>query len=267
MLMQRTLERWRNRRFQLFTKEMLRHNVAAARRHGVEPVCHPQDFIYKFVVTHPGFKEIGAAVDYYFDDGARSAQKLADLLKELQVARRPIRLLEFASGYGCVSRHLKKNGDLSIVACDIHPQAIEFLTNKLGVRAVMSAHQPEGLSLGELFDAVFALSFFSHMPRATWGQWVRALFSQVKPGGYLIFTTHGMASRQWHQNPEMPPDGFWFTPSSEQDDLDAAEYGSTIVTPEFVRQEVRAQTGEDIFEHRYAFWWEHQDLYIVKKTA
>jgi len=153
------------------------------------------------------------------------------------------------------------------VACDIHPQAIDFLTRELRARAVISAHQPEGLTLGEPFDAVFALSFFSHMPRATWGRWVRALFSHVKPGGYLLFTTHGMASRGWHDNPEIPSDGFWFKPTSEQHDLDTAEYGATIVTPEFVTREVRAQTGEDIFEHREAFWWEHQDLWIVKKTS
>jgi len=251
----------------LFTKAMLRHNRVAAKRHGVESACHPQDLIYEFVIRHPEFRSVGPAVDYYFDDGARSADKLSRLLAELPLEHRPIRLLEFASGYGCVTRHLKKQPDLAMLACDIHPQAIDFLRRQLGVRAVMSAHTPEELSLGETFDAVFALSFFSHMPRATWGRWVRALFSHVAPGGFLIFTTHGLGSRELHQNPDIPSDGFWFTAISEQADLDKAEYGSTIVTPEFVAREVRAQTGESVFDHRYAFWWGHQDLWIVRKTA
>ena len=257
----------RERRLQLFTKEMLRHNVKAAQRHGVESECHPQDFIYDFVIRHPEFRKTRKAVDYYFNDGARSAGKLANVLTELQVTSQPIRLLEFASGYGCVTRHLKKNPDLSIVACDIHQQAIDFLTTKLGVHAVMSAHAPEELSLGESFDAVFALSFFSHMPKATWGRWVRALFSHVRRGGYLMFTTHGLESRGLYHNPQMPPDGFWFHAISEQGDLDKAEYGTAIVTADFVTREVRAQTGEDIFDHRAAFWWGHQDLWIVKKPA
>ena len=266
-MLRRLLARWRNRRFRLFTKEMLRHNVEASRRHGVESVCHPRDFIYDYIITQLGFSGIGPAVDYYFDDGARSAEKLAKALAELQVASRPIRLLEFASGYGCVTRHLKKNPALSIVSCDIHPQAIDFLTRQLGVRAVLSARVPEELSLRESFDAVFALSFFSHMPKATWGRWVRVLFSHVNPGGYLMFTTHGLTSLDSHNNPQIPPDGFWFTAESEQGDLDTAEYGSTIVTPDFVKREVRAQTGEDVLEHRQGFWWEIQDLWIVKKPA
>jgi len=55
MWLERVKERWRNGRFHLFTREMLRHNVKAAHRHGVESACHPQDFVYKFIVTHPGF--------------------------------------------------------------------------------------------------------------------------------------------------------------------------------------------------------------------
>jgi hypothetical protein len=49
--------------------------------------------------------------------------------------------------------------------------------------------------------------------------------------------------------------------------LDTAEYGTTIVTPEFVRREVLRQTGENVFEFRYAEWWEHQDLWIVRKAV
>jgi SAM-dependent methyltransferase len=211
MWLRRLLASRRDRRSPLFTKEMLRQNVKAAARHGVESVCHPQDFIYNFIVTLPDFRTVGAAVDYYFDDGARSAKTLENLLAELHIEHRPIRLLEFASGYGCVTRHLKRYPAFSLVSCDIHPQAIEFLTRKLGVRAVMSAHTPEELSLGEAFDVVCALSFFSHMPRTTWGRWLRVLFSQVRPGGYLIFTTLGLASVGRFRNPEIPPDGFWFT--------------------------------------------------------
>jgi len=267
MLMRRLSAWWQDRPFRLFTREMLQQNIEAARRHGVESVCHPDDFIYEFIIRHPGFGGIRKSADYYFNDGARSADKLADLLAELHVDRRPIRLLEFASGYGCVTRHLKKNPALSLVACDIHPQAIEFLKTRLGVRAHLSAHSPEDLSLDESFDVVFALSFFSHMPRATWGRWLQVLFSHVSPGGHLIFTTHGLTSLASHHNPEIPPDGFWFVADSEQRDLDTAEYGSTIVTPEFVRREVRSRTGEDVLDHRQGFWWEIQDLWVVKKNV
>jgi hypothetical protein len=36
--------------------------------------------------------------------------------------------------------------------------------------------------------------FISHMPKTTFGRWLKQLFSLVRPGGYLIFTTHGLVS-------------------------------------------------------------------------
>ena len=254
-----------NRRTRLFTDEMLRCNSEAAQRHGVEAACHPADFIYEFVVRHPSFSSIKQAVDYYFDDGARSAAKFEAIVRGLAFPGHPLHILEFASGYGCVTRHLKRNQAWSLVACDIHSEAVEFLRNKLGVRALMSVHAPEDLSLDEKFDVIFALSFFSHMPRVTWGRWVKALFHHLKCPGYLVFTTHGLASRKAHGDPEIPIDGFWFTEMSEQHDLSRTEYGSTIVTPEFVMREVCEQTGEQVFDYKHAFWWDHQDLWVVKK--
>jgi hypothetical protein len=41
---------------------------------------------------------------------------------------------------------------------------------------------------------VFALSFFSHMPDATFAAWLERLLSAVKRGGILVFTTRGAIS-------------------------------------------------------------------------
>jgi SAM-dependent methyltransferase len=259
------MEQARRNKIRLFSQQMLNYNVAAARRHGVGAACHPRDLIYEFLVKHPSSKKrLKPAVDYYFDDGARSAEKIGNLIANLGIQRNPVRLLEFASGYGCVTRHLTKNPDLTLVACDIHDQAIDFIRDELGVRSVLSAHLPENFALGERFDVVFALSFFSHMPRTTFGRWIKALFSHLASPGYLIFTTHGLASRKSLGNPEIPADGIWFLKDSEQSDLSTAEYGSSIVTEDFVKQQVLEQTGQAIFDYKHAFWWAHQDLWIVK---
>jgi SAM-dependent methyltransferase len=267
-LLERTLERthqwWNDHKPLWITPTMRRYNVTAAQGHAVSAVCHPDDFIYRFVLGHPGFKEVKHAIDYYFDDGARSARKLGEIIASLNIDAKPVRVLEFASGYGCVTRHLKNNADLSIVASDIHRKAIRFLQDKIGVEARMSAHRPEDFAIEERFDVVFALSFFSHMPRATFGRWIKVLFSRLNNPGYMVFTTHGLESRKHHGNPVIPQDGFWFRPYSEQKDLGTSEYGSTIVTRDFVQREVREQTGQAIFRYEQAFWWEHQDLWIVK---
>ena len=261
---ERFLARQRARKALPITKEMLKYNLLAAQRHGVEPACHPRDFIYDYVIKHLSGTQ--TAVDYYFDDGARSAEKFADIVSKLAIHRQPIDVLEFASGYGCVTRHLKKNAALSLVACDIHKEATDFIQTKLGVPSRLSAHVPEEFSLEEKFDVVFALSFFSHMPKSTFGRWIKALFSQLRCPGYLIFTTHGLASLERSGNPEIPSDGIWFSEISEQGDLKITEYGTSIVTEDFVTRQVYEQTGEAIFDYQHAAWWDHQDLWIVKNT-
>ena len=39
----------------------------------------------------------------------------------------------------------------------------------------------------------------------------------------------------------------------------------TIVTREFVEHEVKRCTGRPIRLYREAFWWEHQDLYVIAR--
>ncbi len=154
----------------ILTEEMLRLNELYALQHGVEPIVHPHDFIYFFCVRHPKLP-LDYAIWYYFSTGANSAQKLDELAASLPLDHdRPIRLLEFASGYGGVSRHLKNNPRFDLVSCDIHPAAIAFLRESVGVKALQSAHTPEGFIPCEKYDVVFALSFFSHMPKRSFGR-------------------------------------------------------------------------------------------------
>ena len=246
---------------------MKRLNALAAEKQGVTPEVHPKDYIFWFVATHPEMSAENATA-YYFEDGARSAAKLGDRLISLFGDRpEPIKLLEFASGYGCVSRHLKKNPRLNLTSCDIHPEAIDFLTNTIGVDALQSAHAPEQFSTPEKYDAIFALSFFSHMPKASFGRWLKALYGALKSPGYLLFTTHGIKSLAGLQITldDVDSDGFWFQARSEQHDLDAAEYGLSLTLPNFVIPEIHRAVAAPIVDYRQAEWWHHQDLWIIKR--
>lgn len=231
----------------------------------VSPDVHPGDFIFRFLVSNRKFRDRRAAIDYYFKDGRRSAETLRDLLAVLGFENgRPGTLLEFASGYGCVSRHAAQVfPGTGWTACDIHLDAVNFIAKHLGVASRLSANVPESLALGGRFDVVFALSFFSHMPERTWGRWLKALHGLVREGGYLIFTTHGLASAKHFGDPQIPQSGIWFKPESEQKDLDVTEYGQTLVTPEFVARAAHEYLGAEIRLTRLGFWWEHQDLYVI----
>lgn len=243
------------------------HKYAAAT--GVVSAVHPQDHIFRFLVENPVFSSADKAVKYYFQDGQQSARMLSHLLfADIGLVRSPkISLLEFASGYGCVTRHLA--GALSpvnIVACDIHEAACDFIEQALGTRTILSTTQPENLAIESgSYDVVFALSFFSHMPESTWSRWLVCLFDKVKPGGYLLFTTQGLQSRKHFGNPVIPETGIWHIPSSEQQDLDADDYGNTIVTTAYVRAAVDRHLSQPVTMIKEAHWWGHQDLYVLRK--
>jgi SAM-dependent methyltransferase len=243
--------------------DTLRSAVAA--KYHVSPIVHPEDLIWQFIAGHPNCPKPADVTNYYFSDGAESARKLADAVHR-HLPRESLSLMEFASGYGMVTRHLSSVlPHAAITSCDIHPEALEFIRGQLGVSVVMSHRLPEDLHFAQPYDVVFALSFFSHLPELTFGRWLAALYRNVKPNGLLIFTTHGLVSRRDLGNPEIPASGIWFKPESEQHDIEGAEYGSSITTPEYVIRALSHCPAAQLLEHRVGYWWLHQDLYIALK--
>lgn len=242
---------------------------ASAARHSVRPEVHDEDVLMKFLLRHPGFGSQAGAVDYYFSDGANSARQLAELLRYLGGPKPPQSLLEFACGYGCLTRHLPEAlNRTELTSSDIHPEAMEFLHDVLQVKDCrLSTREPADFRCGREYSVVFALSFFSHMPERTWCHWLACLYGHLALGGFLIFTTHGEASRKHFGNPVIPPSGFWFSETSEQKDLSTADYGQTIVTLDFVRKAAAQAVGRSLHLYREAYWWRHQDLYVFQRPA
>jgi SAM-dependent methyltransferase len=235
----------------------------------VTPAVHPGDHILNFLLRHTGFASHEESIAYYFSDGRRSAEKFMDLVRRnLPPRSGKYEVLEFASGYGCVTRHLLTVENISLCSVDIHPEAIEFLRREMGAVASISSAFPEALDIPAQFDVAFALSFFSHMPITTWSRWLVRLTQAVKPGGIIVFTTHGRLTQKLLGNPkEMPEVGFWFSALSEQIDLPAEDYGLTIVSQEFVQRNIRSMSGVELLESTEGFWWEHQDVYVLRKTG
>lgn len=228
---------------------------------------HWEDFIFRFLFDNPVFPSKEAAINYYFSDGRNSAQKVKTALDRwLPQQPDPRLILEFASGYGAVTRHAKKMLAPHILhSSDIHPQANAFLTEKFGVKTVQSHVNPNDLKFADQYDMIFVLSFFSHMPRETWSAWLQKLYSGLKPGGILLFTTHGQLSIKYLPQPVVDEQGYWFTKSSEQGDLDVNSYGLTVTLKRFVDNEIAALPAVEHLLYEQGGWWNHQDLYIIRK--
>jgi SAM-dependent methyltransferase len=241
--------------------------VSAGARWNVIPDIHEEDFIFRYFYERKAYQTKDAAIHRYFELAEHSAQHLSKILSEYckYDGTQRISLLEFASGYGAVTRHLRNVLPfVDLTACEIHSEAVTFLREKLKVRAIQSHSIPEQLVLPEKYDVVFALSFFSHMPKSTFSRWLTQLISFVKPGGCIIFTTHGLESRQFFPNFQFDESGFCFQPRSEQADLDTAEYGMTCVRPDYVFSLLREEPRNRLLYFQEGLWWKHQDVYAVR---
>jgi SAM-dependent methyltransferase len=226
---------------------------------GVPEKIHPEDLL---------FWSTGADVQSYFDNGHATAHTIKGIVEQFPSLPRPFSFLDFASGYGRVSRHFRNVfPDAKVTTCDIHPAAVEF-SRSLGLAAVASAAIPEQFDPGQCFDVICALSFFTHLPRETWGRWLHRICRFLKPGGILIFTTHGRATllipalkAMSITGESVPADGFLYLPVSDQSDLSLYDYGTAITLFEFVfRETLDAGLRIVWFQERVIT---HQDIVVV----
>ncbi len=177
-----------------------------SRRHGPLP---PRHVLLK-VQSTPWVME-------YLDIGRRSAARLQQVLGEagLNAASRP-QVLDLGSGLGRVLRHLEPSG-WQLYGCDVDAWSLEWSRRVCDFAELRVNQNDPPLPWPEAsFDAVYAVSVFSHFPTARQSRWAAELRRVLKPGGLAVVTTMG----PWVFNP-LPEgdetsadiDGFWFVPA------------------------------------------------------
>lgn len=237
----------------------------AGQQMGICSQIHPKDYIFWFSYDSSVHADKSIVVKEYLEGGRAAAKHLRQIIGDYRSLDEPFSLLEFAAGYGRVTRHLKAALPAArILACDIHEDAVEFLRH-MGAESTLSSVDPEGFQTTQKFDVIYALSFFTHMPKATWGRWLSALADGLVPGGHLIFTTHGESALATMGSAGFEPDGFWFVPFSEQKDLSTADYGASATSFEFVYRWVIANNLR-LLRYQDAGMG-YQDLYVLTKRV
>jgi SAM-dependent methyltransferase len=232
---------------------------------GVNCEIHPDDEIFRFFYNHP---ECTNPLRDYFADGWRSLLELMVVLEKIDC---PLigcdSFLEFASGYGRLTRHLSKfPGSDKVHAADLMPESVEFIKEKFAIDGFYSNKDPDKLEFPQQYEVVFVLSLFSHLPKRSWGKWLGVLFSAVKPGGYLIFSTHGEGFAR-RNKVELDQQGFFFIASSESSHLAGEEYGTSITSAEFVKNTVAGFDDMEVALFQADHFWAGQDAWAIKKPA
>jgi SAM-dependent methyltransferase len=223
----------------------------------------PRDEMLAFLVdSHEGDRD--QALFRYFRSGASIADSLFQILRwRFGSPGRITRLLDFASGYGRVTRFLVREIPAErIWAADIYAGGVRFQEETFGARGIVSTTRPEDFSCAERFDAILVTSLFTHLPAERFIAWLRVLVGLLAPGGILAFSTH--SPRVLPAGTVMPESGIHFQATSESASLDKNDYGSTWVTAEFVRAALdRAGSPEASLHRIERALCNFQDLYLV----
>jgi len=104
-------------------------------------------------------------------------------------------ILDFGVGCGRVARHWAGSG-VDVHGCDYNPVLVEWCRRNLPhVTAASNGLDPPLSYENERFDFVYALSVFTHLTERQQRLWITELRRVTRPGGLVLFTTHGPALR------------------------------------------------------------------------
>jgi SAM-dependent methyltransferase len=227
------------------------------------------------VADKPAFRYYHA-VRSYVQGGEWNAAEVEKVLRDHGFSLREARsLLEFACGWGRVTRHLVHLADPArITVSDIDRRAVDFVRRGLGVRGFYSTSAADELVHDGRYDVIVVVSLFSHLPLQHWGPWLRRLGELLEEGGVFLFSTLGMHAFEVN----VPgadravfrriTEGFFYNEANEtRGRLSADHYGTAYVDDSFVRN-----AAADSFPGRFVAFCPRalngfQDVYLLQRTS
>ena len=130
------------------------------------------------------------------------------------------------------------------------------------------------------FDLAYAISVWSHFAERPALAWFEEMRRVVRPGGHLVFTTHGPQSCSYYGERLMRSTrslveirsalydrGFWFAPESggiEEWGLDDPEWGMAFMAPEWVVEHLCPAWR--VAEFAAGRNEENQDVYVLERA-
>ena len=203
------------------------------------------------------------ALFQYFRSGASIADAMGQVLRwRFGDPGRIGGLLDFASGYGRVTRFLLRDVPPERVwVSDVYAEGVRFQGERFGVHGIVSTVRPEDFRCEHRFDAILVTSLFTHLPAERFVAWLRVLLGLLTPHGVLAFSTHSPSVLP--HGVAMPAAGIVFEERSESGSLDTSDYGSTWVTEEFVRGALAQAAGTASLHRIDRGLCNFQDLYLA----
>ena len=139
---------------------------------------------------------------WFLESGRLAAQTVQGALER---AGKPIEeldaMLDFGCGCGRVTRRWATLGEVAVHGTDRNPAGIDWCRRNLPfARFDTNGLAPPLPHADRAFDLVYALSVFTHLIEELGLAWAAELDRVLRPGGFLLLTTHGE-----HYRPRFSP--------------------------------------------------------------
>lgn len=138
---------------------------------------------------------LNGGLQLYFEVGESALEQIQRGLHAGGVGE-PRAVLDAPSGYGRVLRYMRAAWpEADLVAMDLLAPAVDYCAATFGARPVRSADPIWAVDgVGDSFDLVWSGSLLTHFDADAWGPTLAYFRDRLRPGGALIFTTHGERS-------------------------------------------------------------------------
>lgn len=208
---------------------------------------------------------------WFVEGGRRAAYSIRSTLARSYVDMSKMsRILDMGCGCGRVLREwrpLAEQSDVEICGTDYNPELV-FWARRLIPYAQIDRNglEPPLLYEANSFDLIYALSTFTHWTPDLQKAWVRELTRILKPGGFLLFTTHGEYYLN-HLSPAQQEQFLAGRPVVFEEHLEGSNVCGAFHPFAYVASELRQELEIVQFRPQGAFGNPWQDVYLLRKPS
>jgi SAM-dependent methyltransferase len=159
---------------------------------------------HQFIKEHPDFKLPPSFLAYdayghtnwpvYYQSGIAHAKHICQIIDE-NLDTKEVSICEWGCGPARIIRHIRPLLDRSntqLYGFDYNCRSITWCQENINdITFACNSVAPPLPCDTNSFDCLFNLSVFTHLSKKMHTEWIRELRRVVKPGGLIIFTTHG----------------------------------------------------------------------------
>jgi SAM-dependent methyltransferase len=132
-------------------------------------------------------------VKLFYNGGAKAAAWMRDVLRRSNLDLEDFQsILDFGCGCGRIMRQWQSLRNPQLYGTDYNPFLIRWCRENLPFASfAVNGMDPTLDYLDEQFDFIYSVSVFTHLVEPLQIPWATELVRLLRPGGHLLFTTHG----------------------------------------------------------------------------